>query len=352
MRLAGFLHDDRALNRAHDVQLQGNVAFVAGKGGSLALIDVSRATAPRLISALVDAAEYEDAETVLPMGDVLLLGARDFFAIDIRDVTRPRVLRKISDRPRIDRINGMALRGTHLFTANKSGFVGVFDVREPANPLLAGVLDARAHGQQMPHDVAVRGDHIVVANTDHSGQANVQVYRVAESGTHELLPAARWKVEGTIPGEGGYRQEMDLRGANRVTVWGGFGAVGAFVPDRVGILEFAVPGGLRQIANMPVCDIDATGMTVSGSLLFVSGGECVEAIDISNPFHPVSVAQYRGGQLFPTRRLTAGKDVRFDNGHDLVYRDGFLYVTAQNDNRLGILELLDPRLRALAAPRR
>jgi hypothetical protein len=48
-------------------------------------------------------------------------------------------------------------------------------------------------------------------------------------------------------------------------------------------------------------------MTVSGRLLFVAGGECVEAIDVSDPAHPVSVAQYRGGALFPTRAVNSGE---------------------------------------------
>ena len=61
---------------------------------------------------------------MLPMGNVLLLGARDFLAIDVSDPARPKVTKTISDRPRIDRINGMASWGKYVFTANKTGFVG------------------------------------------------------------------------------------------------------------------------------------------------------------------------------------------------------------------------------------
>ena len=349
LKLVGVLHDPRALNRAHDVELQGNIAYVPGKGGNLALVDVSNPSAPKLLSALVDPVEYEDAETVLPMGDVLLLGARDLFAIDVRDPRHPKVLKKITGRPRLDRINGMALRGSHVFTANKSGYIGVFDVRDPSNPAPVDFLDARQRGgQDSPHDVAVFGDRIIVANPDRAGRNNVRVYRVA--GPNGLLPASQWEIEGSIPGQRDVRQDLDLRGANRVKVWGRWAAIGAFVADRVGILDLGDPRKLMQVANMPVCDIDATGMTVSGSLLFVSGGECVEAINVSDPANPISVAQYRGGALFPTRRLVVNGEARHDNGHDLVYRGGFLYVTAQNDHRLGILEVTDARLRRLAEP--
>ncbi|NOX55974.1 MAG: hypothetical protein GXP27_16330, partial [Planctomycetes bacterium] len=51
--LVGLVHDDEALNRPHDVEVQGRLAFVPGKGGSLAIIDVSDVTRPRVLSSLV-----------------------------------------------------------------------------------------------------------------------------------------------------------------------------------------------------------------------------------------------------------------------------------------------------------
>jgi hypothetical protein len=89
-------------------------------------------------------------------------------------------------------------------------------------------------------------------------------------------------------------------------------------------------------------------MTISGKALFVAGGECVEAIDITDPANPVSIAQYRRGRLFPTRRRMVNGRPKYDNAHDLVYRDGYLYVTAQNDNHFGILKINDRRVLELA----
>ena len=40
----------------------------------------------------------------------------------------------------------------------------------------------------------------------------------------------------------------------------------------------------------------------------------------------------------------------YDNGHDLMYRDGYLYVTAQNDNRFGVLRVADKKVLELAKP--
>ncbi len=349
LELVGLVHDNQALSRAHDVELQGDFAFVPGKGGSLAIINVADRAAPKLVSALVDPLAYEDAQTVLPAGDVLFLGTRDFFSIDIRDPSKPRVLKKISDRPRIDFINGMALFGSYVLTANKSGYIGVFDIRNPADPRYVEALHtAGSGGPQMPHDIAVWGNHAIVVDTRQHTPHSVYVYQIALPGHSEILPVAQWTLSGRVSNQD---NAGDLQGANRVVTWGGrYAAVGAFQPDRVGILDLSDPVQPRQLANLPVCDIDATGMAIYGRMLLVSGGECVEVIDVSNPAQPISVAQYRGGALFPTRALQVGRATRYDNGHDLVYRDGFIYVTAQNDNRLGILKVKDQRIRELAAP--
>lgn len=341
--LVGLLRDDEALSRAHDVELQGDVAYVPGKGGSLAIIDVSDVSKPKLLSSIIGIEGMEDAETVLPMGDILLVGTRDFLAVDVSDPGRPKIVKRISDRPRIDLINGMALRGDTVFSANKSGYVGVFDVSDPTDPKLKEVLDAKKNGGlSKPHDIAAFGDHIIVVNAGHKDINHAQIYRVADAKTHQLLPVDEWKIESTITSND--KLSEHLGGANRVAVTGSYAGIGAFIASRVGVVDLSNPKKAKQVANMPVADIHATGMTAVGQILFVAGGEAVEAIDISNPERPVSIAQYRGGKLFPTRRVMLGKTARFDNAHDLVYRDGYLYVTAQNDNQFGILKVNDARV--------
>ena len=164
-RLVGVLHDDQALNRPHDVELQGNLAFVPGKGGSLATIDISDPTDPKVVSAVVGPRTIEDAETVLSVGDVLFLGSRDFHAVDMANPAKPEIVKSISDRKQIDKINGMAQRGSYIFSADKTGFVNVFDVRNPRNPALHDTLDAYSRAcQSKPHDIAVFGERIIVVD--------------------------------------------------------------------------------------------------------------------------------------------------------------------------------------------
>ncbi len=349
--LVGLLHDDQALNRPHDVELQGNTAYVAGKGGTLAIIDISDATKPKLLSSLT---KLEDAETVLPVGDILLLGTRDFLSVEVKDPKHPVIVNRISDRPRIDRINGMVRRGNYVFTANKSGYVALFDISQPSAPILKGVLDTKKRGGlRSPHDIAVFGDYIIVVSAGNASDLfsqhnSLAVYRVADLQNHQLLPIEKWTIEAILNASG--KLQDSLSGANRVAVTSDhrFATVGAFIHSRFGIIDIRNPQNIKQIANMPVGDISATGMTISGKIAFVAGGECVEAIDITEPTAPVSLAQYRGGKLFPTRRLILKGQARFDNAHDLVYRNGYLYVSAQNDNQFGIIKINNQRIIELA----
>ncbi len=346
LELVGLIRDDIALNRAHDVELAGDLAFVPGKGGTLAIIDISNPAEPRILSHL---ANFEDAETVLPIEDgLLLLGTRDFHVVDVADPTQPEVVATISDRPSIDKINGMVRRGNFVFAACKSGYIAVFDISSPREPQHVGSFAASAAGgQESPHDIALLGDErIVVVDTERVTEAALRVYKVFAG--PDLLPFKQWTAEGALPSMGG-GNPTEIGGANRVHVEGSIAYVGAFHPDRVAAVDLSDPAAPTLLSNMPVCDIDATGLTAAGQVVFAAGGECAEAIDASAPQNLLSIAQYRGGDLFPTRALRLDGEVRYDNGHDLVYRDGYLYVTAQNDNAFGILRVNDPHIRELAS---
>ena len=154
------------------------------------------------------------------------MGTRDFLAVDVSDPAKPKILKRVSDRPRIDYINAMVIRGEHVLTANKSGYITVFDVSEPANPAFVDSFDARARGGlRSPHDIALvgdHGDHIVVVNAGDAGdfeeqsEVNVRVFGVADPATHQLLPVSEWTIEGLIRNEG--KLADNLSGANRVAV--------------------------------------------------------------------------------------------------------------------------------------
>ncbi len=146
LELVGLTRDERALNRAHDVELEGNLAFVPGKGGSLAIISVADPSAPKLLGSPIDPVEYEDAETVLLAGDVLMLGTRDFFASDVSDPTRPvsvaqyrggllfptRRYEKLPGPPKFDNAHDLVYRDGHIYvTARNDHSLDILRINDP-----------------------------------------------------------------------------------------------------------------------------------------------------------------------------------------------------------------------------
>jgi hypothetical protein len=107
----------------------------------------------------------EDAETVLPVGDRLYVGTRDFLSLDVRDPSGPAILSKLTDRTCIDRINGMIMRGDFIAAANKSGWIDVFDVSREKGPMLSAALNIGARdGFASPHDVDLYGSLLITVD--------------------------------------------------------------------------------------------------------------------------------------------------------------------------------------------
>ena len=162
--VVSILKHKEALGRAHDVELSGDLAFVPGKDGAIAIIDIAQPQDPEL---LWHKEGLGDSETVLLYGNHLLLGTNDFYSVDISDPKKPVFLKKISvptDR-RIDKINGMVKRGNTVFAANKSGWINAFDICDIKAPSLAGSLNvAEKYDLMSPHDIDSFGDFVIIVD--------------------------------------------------------------------------------------------------------------------------------------------------------------------------------------------
>ena len=83
-------------------------------------------------------------------------------------------------------------------------------------------------------------------------------------------------------------------------------------------------------------------MATAGNVVFVAGGRLIMAVDVSDPRRPRELA------VFPCREVFQDKATAKDDGHDLIYRDGYLYVSGQTTNSFGIVRVDDPEIRRLA----
>lgn len=353
--VAGIAEDAEALGGAHDVQILDAFLYVPGKSGSLAIVEISDPTRPALKGSL---ALDEDAQTVLCTPEHAFVGGRDFHSVHIGDPANAQVAAVLRDRPRIDRINGMVRWGEHLLYANKTGWVGMIDVRDPADPKLVGAIDSRKHGGLIsPHDIAVYRNHIVVVDQRDESPLKVRLYRVADEETGRLLPPERWQLAGAVGGE-------RLNGANRVDIHGDYALVGCNKARTLAVIDLADPQRPQavEILDFPG---ELSGLVVSGAVAFAAGGQTVQAYDLTDPRKPVLLASFTSERAFPSafdrdehghKRMTtfAGEAAPMrGNAHDLVYRGGYVYVTAQSDHQVAILKVEDATIRERAEqPRR
>jgi hypothetical protein len=334
------LHDE-ALAGAHDVQLAGNLAFVPGKWQSLSIIDIANPSKPKILWFKNDP-EILDSETVMVSGDTLLLGTRDFLTLNIANPRQPLILGKVSEQPKIDRINGMVRFGNHILAANKSGYIDAIDVSDVKHPRLSGAFETKKKLDiESPHDIDRFGDHVVIVDPRRfrPPSGKLALFKVVEKG--KLLPVERWTLAGQV-------ESRKLIGANRVQVKGSFAYVAGSVTPKsandvkphMTVVDLHDPTQPTIVAELPFPDLRGpNGLTVAGDVVFCAGGQTVAAYDISNPLYPRLLAS----QNFPKYR----EALRTDNYHDLIHRDGNLYVSAQSDNGLLILKVSAPDIRKL-----
>src|SRR5262249_42416735 len=162
---------------------------------------------------------------------------------------------------------------------------------------------------------------------------------------HAWLAAERWSLVGRVT-------SLQLAGANRVRVAGSTAyaacSVSPEATDRAGlranmsIVDLTEPSRPVLLGAVPFPDPRGpNGLTAAGRMVFAAGGQTILAIDVSDPRAPIVRATFRPAELF------LGEPGR-DDAHDLVYRDGYLYVTGQSSHSFGVVRVDDASIRALA----
>jgi hypothetical protein len=77
--VAAVVHDNETLRGPHDIEFQNSLAYVAGKRGPFAIVDISDPHRPEVLGAITE--RVDNAETVLPWGSFCFLGTQDFLSI-------------------------------------------------------------------------------------------------------------------------------------------------------------------------------------------------------------------------------------------------------------------------------
>lgn len=324
-----------AVTGAHDIEVRGSCAYVAGKAnkplgrraGRFAIVDISNPKRPVVVGSLSesDHPALHNAQTVLLLDETCLLGADALLAIDVADPSTPRITACIEDKT-IARINGMIAWEDKAIAANKDGFLNVFMASDPQSARFLGAFNTRKNGDlRSPHDLARFGKRFVIVP---SAGADVPVhfalYQVAGD-DGELLPTTEWRLAGSLADE-------RLAGANRVVVDKHHAYVACHYADTIGVIDLTDPEAPTLVTALPTQGCEPDGLALAGDVLFVGAGKHLEVLDVSNPVQPHHLGHYQGAPLF-----TLPQEGCAGNAHDLVLHDGLVYVTAQRDGRMGVL---------------
>ncbi|MFZ5828967.1 MAG: right-handed parallel beta-helix repeat-containing protein [Planctomycetota bacterium] len=345
LELIAKLHDPSALARVHDIEVRSGRAYLAGKGGSLAIVDVKQPAEPKLLWSVRDEEEYDEAETVMPLGDDrLLVGTRDVLLWNVAQPAQPGLLSRISDRTHVDLINGFARTGDTVFAACKIGHIAAIDVSNTDTIRLLGARETRERGELgLPHDAVFCGDLLVVVSPegfgDDSKPGRLAVYRVIDATSGQVLPPQQWELMSKL-------EHPRLAGANRLVTRGKFAIVGCSLrqnSDRaddmrnnVSIVDLTDPAHPRLRGSLDFPDARGpNGLEIAGRVVLAAGGQTVQAIDVGTPDAPCELARFTSAEVFPGGA---------DDAHDLVCVDGHLFVTAQNSHNLIVLRAAIPGL--------
>jgi hypothetical protein len=316
----GTVQHDRYLDRPHDVEVEGTLAYLPGKGGSFGIVDVSDPTNPAVLGGI---AGLENAQTV-GIGDpaslVYVSEGESVHAVSVDPPADPTIVGTASART-LSRINGWAEYRDRLFTASKRGWLGVVDVREPRNPTVLDAFDLTATaGVDAPHDVARCGDHLVVPNQPQGAHPKGCVVRAFDDG--RIRDADDFEVVGTF-------DHPRLDGCNRVVVDGTDAFVANNYSHTVAVVDCSTPTDPTITCVADATEEGPNGLCLTADSLLAGSGRYVDWYGRRDPH-----------ALEQTDRIDDPD--RFEapgSAHDLEVARGYLYVSAQAANRLNVYEV-------------
>ncbi|MFB6217916.1 MAG: hypothetical protein ABEH77_01865 [Halobacteriaceae archaeon] len=309
------VRDTDTLVEPHDVEYQDGIAYVPGKGGTFALVDV-RAPEPRVLGALTD---FENAQTVLPVGNYALVADdAGVHAVDCSTPTEP-VVRATAADDGLTRINGVARWRSTLFCACKGGYVHAIDISALPSLSVVGRYDADADaGLNSPHDIAVVRDHLVVPNQMQGTTPKLGAVRAIDTAANDLLDPAEWSASSTV-------SASTMDGANRVVVRHPY----LFVANNYGHTVTAVDAtdlaAMERVGECEVAAREPDGLALAGDYLLAGAEDTIEAFDVRDPTDPTSAAVHRFEQNI--------------NAHDLEVVGDTVYLTGQGTAELHLLSL-------------
>lgn len=303
---------------ANNVDVSGNLAFVAAGSAGLHVINVTDRRAPQIIATL---------DTTGNANDVRVVGTRVYVAggaagLQIIDVSNPSAPALLGTFDTAGEANDVVVVGNRAYVAGGTAGLQIIDVSNASAPALLGTLNTPgiARGVDVSGNIAVIADQSSLRTADVSNPAApVALGSIPTPDSKDLT------VDGTVA------YLADFSGSLMVI---SFSTPAA--PQLLGTTSQSLGGLLMDVAK-------AREFVFGADVVFVNG---VPIVNVGNPASPVVRARLD----FPARD---------DNGTGIAVDNAYVYLTADQsiqdngvsgDSRLYIGQYLALEDRAGIAP--
>ena len=259
----------------HDVDVQGNYAYVAAGYAGLRVIDLTEPSAPREVGAFVTESYATGIAVQGHYAYLVAYGGSGLyphggFILDVTDPTNPV---QVGYLPMGERTSAVAapwqirVSGNYAYIADEAG-IGIMDVTDPVNPQWDGsvIPNPGTQGDTATFHVAVDGTRAYSTGTPTFGVVDI---------SNPLAPVLLSYIT-----PNGIMQSVAAHG-NR-----------AYLVTNHGLTILDVSDGSHPTQIGSYNAGPAYGVEIAGNVAYVSVAGGLTAVDVSNPANPVSVAEF------------------------------------------------------------
>lgn len=136
------------------IRIYGNIAYLSTTDG-LQLIDIANPAAPREVGFF----SLFVTRDVAVKGGLAFVASADRFVV--LDVSKPSAIKQLASRSASGVISALALDGSYIFAANSFNGVQVFNISNPANPVLVGT-----YADRLVNGLAALSNHFITAGSN------------------------------------------------------------------------------------------------------------------------------------------------------------------------------------------
>lgn len=279
---------------AYDVDVEGNIAYVATSENGIAIYDVANPGAPLRMGEWNDDLEIVGLGHVLASNGFLYCVYRgNLFIIDVNTPSAPS-LAALYGEPGVNAFRSMEIHWPLAYTTAWDYGVWIFDLSDPVNPSVVSQYETKGAAL----GITVHGNYAYVADgTDVAWW---------QSGGLRILDISN----PSSPKEVGSLVNDHLRNARDVKIMNGYAYV---LSGGLTIVDVRNPRDLNEVGFLELRFV--VDLSLSGHYAFVAAGSNgVFVIDIENPANPIEVAR-----------------IDIDNAMETQVVGSYLYIAAGTD---------------------